>query len=212
MEIKSIEEKIGTKWLAFNSATYLDKNGKEMKWDFVSRKGNTKVVTVICHSKTSGKYLLIMQPRVPLNKMVIEFPAGLVDAGESFITAAQRELKEETGYEGEVVSESPLVCKSAGLTDESTAVVEMLVDEKAVGKTEMESTEDIQSFWKTPAEFLQWVKKMDPKNYIVDTCTYFYFIGKAGGNTPSSKKASSGKAVKASKASKKTTKATKAKK
>lgn len=37
--------------------------------------------------------------------MCIEVPAGLVDAGEGAEQSAVRELKEETGYVGEVVKE-----------------------------------------------------------------------------------------------------------
>lgn len=32
----------------------------------------------------------------------IEFPAGLVNAGETLLQAAQRELAEETGYSGDI--------------------------------------------------------------------------------------------------------------
>jgi 8-oxo-dGTP pyrophosphatase MutT (NUDIX family) len=42
--------------------------------------------------------VLEKQYRPPLGKMVIEVPAGLVDAGESPEEAAVRELREETGY------------------------------------------------------------------------------------------------------------------
>lgn len=49
--------------------------------------------------------VLQKQYRPPLGKRVIEFPAGLVDKGETPEETAVRELREETGYIG-VVKES----------------------------------------------------------------------------------------------------------
>lgn len=46
--------------------------------------------------------MLQKQFRPPINKVVIEVPAGLVDAGEGAAESAVRELKEETGYVGTV--------------------------------------------------------------------------------------------------------------
>lgn len=46
----------------------------------------------------------------------VEFPAGLVDADESPEEAAVRELKEETGYAGRVLSLSPTIVSDPGLT------------------------------------------------------------------------------------------------
>ena len=45
-----------------------------------------------------GKLLLERQYRYPMGKVMIEFPAGKLDLGENPLVAAQRELKEETGY------------------------------------------------------------------------------------------------------------------
>ena len=60
--------------------------------------------------KPSGPELLLQkQFRPPINKVVIEVPAGLVDAGESAAQSAVRELREETGYHGEVSEISPVM-------------------------------------------------------------------------------------------------------
>lgn len=53
--------------------------------------------------------LLQKQFRPPLDKIVIEVPAGLVDAGETAEEAAVRELKEETGYVGTASDTSPVM-------------------------------------------------------------------------------------------------------
>lgn len=53
--------------------------------------------------------ILQKQYRPPLDKVVIEVPAGLIDAGETAEQAAVRELKEETGYVGVVSQTSPIM-------------------------------------------------------------------------------------------------------
>jgi ADP-ribose pyrophosphatase len=53
--------------------------------------------------------VLQKQYRPPLDKIVIELPAGLVDECETAEQAAIRELKEETGYVAEVLETSPIM-------------------------------------------------------------------------------------------------------
>jgi nicotinamidase/pyrazinamidase len=91
------------------------------RWDFVQRHGATGVVTIAAVT-ADNRLLLVEQYRTPVDKRVVELPAGLAgddgDAEESLVTAARRELLEETGYEADdlqVAFEGP---SSAGLTDE----------------------------------------------------------------------------------------------
>jgi ADP-ribose pyrophosphatase len=58
---------------------------------------------------TGPEIVLQKQYRPPVDKLVIEFPAGLIDAGETPEQAAIRELKEETGYVAEVLETSPVM-------------------------------------------------------------------------------------------------------
>lgn len=48
-----------------------------------------------------GKLVLVTQYRYLKDTVSIEFPAGAMEAGESSLTAAKRELAEETGYQAE---------------------------------------------------------------------------------------------------------------
>jgi ADP-ribose pyrophosphatase len=55
-------------------------------------------VSILARTK-SKNFLLVKQFRPAINKFTLEIPGGLVDIGEKPLTAAKRELKEETGYE-----------------------------------------------------------------------------------------------------------------
>lgn len=92
-------------------------------WEFVRRrkvKGTVAIVAVT----DDKKLILVEQYRPPMGKAVIELPAGLagdipLQADEPLVTAARRELKEETGYEAKnwtSLCEGP---SSAGLTTET---------------------------------------------------------------------------------------------
>ena len=62
--------------------------------EYVVHPGAVMVIPLL----DDGRVLLERQYRYPMQRVMIEFPAGKLDAGETSLACAQRELKEETGY------------------------------------------------------------------------------------------------------------------
>lgn len=92
------------------------------RWEFVQRKQASGVV-VIAAVTSDRRWLLIEQRRDPVGQSCIELPAGLSGdsmefAGEDLITAARRELLEETGYVAGNLVPIGRSAPSPGLTSE----------------------------------------------------------------------------------------------
>ncbi len=68
--------------------------GRDHSFDIVDAPDWVNVVAVT----GEGRVLLIRQYRVGTREVTIEVPGGTVDAGETPLDAARRELLEETGY------------------------------------------------------------------------------------------------------------------
>ena len=85
------------------------------------------VVIYSLYGPERDKVILIRQYRYPIDDFVYEMPAGLVEAGEDFHTAAVREMHEETGLIFHPVEADPMFEEprftTIGLTDESCATV-----------------------------------------------------------------------------------------
>lgn len=137
-----------TRWLRLQTMSYTDAKGKQRKWDMATRCSNKDdnkddrpergadavvIIPLLRSRKTDDVWtVLVEQFRPPVGRVTTEFPAGLIDEGETPARAAVRELLEETGYRADVVQVPPKisrrVCMSPGLTDESVHIVVVEVD------------------------------------------------------------------------------------
>ena len=69
-------------------------NGHESKREIVSHRGAVCVVPV----RADGVVLMVRQFRLAAGKVLLEIPAGTMEAGEDPDACAARELEEETGF------------------------------------------------------------------------------------------------------------------
>lgn len=104
-------KKVGEgKFIARYDLTYETVDHKEKVYEIISRNKNmhsfeelhdkpAEAVVMIMHDKTKEKILLSKEFRLAVGEWVYNFPAGLIDPGETPKEAAIRELKEETGLD-----------------------------------------------------------------------------------------------------------------
>ena len=69
-------------------------DGAHATREYVVHPGAVVVVPLL----DDGRLVLERQYRYPVGRVMLEFPAGKIDAGEPALQCAQRELAEETGY------------------------------------------------------------------------------------------------------------------
>lgn len=127
-----------------------DEKKSPRKWVFASRRktpqcGTESEILPDCVGivpVTNGEIFLVKQFRPPIGKYEIDIPAGKIDSGESPLEAAKREVKEEVGVEiTNVLYETPVLCMSAGLTDESIKIYFVEAKGEPTSKNQEESEE-----------------------------------------------------------------------
>jgi len=155
---------------------FIAKNG----WEYVERTNCTAIVGIIALTD-KGKIIFAEQRRIPIDKNVIEFPAGLVgdtaQKNEQMLIAAKRELLEETGYKAtkwERLVEGPI---SSGLTSE-TITFFLATGLKKAGRGGGDKSESIKVHEVPLRDAEKWLNKMNRKGCAVDPKVYagLYFV------------------------------------
>ncbi|MEP5938484.1 MAG: NUDIX hydrolase [Erythrobacter sp.] len=102
---------------------------KRGRWEYVGRPRNIRAAVIL--AVEDDHILLVEQFRVPLNRNCLELPAGLIGDGddnssEDDLTAAGRELEEETGYRADRLEDCGQFYSSPGMVSESFTLVRAL--------------------------------------------------------------------------------------
>lgn len=150
------------KWKILSSETVLKTPGVNVRRDCVDLM-NGRIVddfyvfeinewSTIVPMTEDGQLILVEQYRHALQKITLEFPAGLIDGQESPLTTARRELAEETGYTSE--DWTPLGTYHLGPSKIVNAFHLFLArDCKPTRLQKLDETEDIRVKIVTPEEY-----------------------------------------------------------
>ena len=173
------ESKHLTNWLEFTEIDYEDEAGHRRSWEAVYRRSRNEAAIIVAQLRPSGKYILVRQFRPPTGGYVLEFPAGLVDSGETPAGAALRELSEETGYQGVVRRVTEPMYSSPGMLGEACRLAFIDVDENLpINKSPQphsEPGEFLDVYVVDPSEISNLMQKEEMKTSHVDIKLFAFF-------------------------------------
>jgi len=99
----------------------IEPSGARVRRDIIRHPGSV-VILALDERKSEPSVLLIRQYRYAANQELWELPAGRIDEGEDALTAAKRELAEETGYSASEWKPALCYYASPGFLDETMTV------------------------------------------------------------------------------------------
>jgi ADP-ribose pyrophosphatase len=161
MKLLSSRELIATPIFRVTMDHAMDPKGFEIHRAIVQHAGSAVMMPV----DGRGRVLLVRQYRLPARAYLWELPAGRLDPGESVLTAAKRELTEETGFRAKRWTKLASFFNSPGFVAERMTIY-VAQDLTAGAATPMED-EQIESRWFTMAE----IGRMIDTGKIIDAKT-----------------------------------------
>ena len=153
-------------------------------WEYADRPNIAGIVYIIALTE-NDEVVLVEQYRIPVGRKVIELPAGLAGdvagtEGEELVTAARRELLEETGFEADEWEELTSGPPSAGITSEVVTLFRARGLRK-VGDGGGDHNENIQVHVIPLSGLLDWLKSRQEEGVLVDPKLYagLYFLSQS---------------------------------
>ncbi|EAA33594.2 ADP-ribose pyrophosphatase [Neurospora crassa OR74A] len=132
-----------SKWITLQQIHYVDQTGKPRLWEVAARKTRSTptassaggidavaMCNILLHPRRPPSTILVIQYRPPMDAYTVEWPAGLIDQGETPEQAAVREFKEETGYDCVVKGVSPIQAADPGLSNTNMVMATVEVNLK----------------------------------------------------------------------------------
>jgi ADP-ribose pyrophosphatase len=127
-------------------------DGSHATREYVIHPGAVMVIAQL----EDGQLILERQYRYPMKAVMIEFPAGKLDHGETVLACAQRELLEETGYTARQWARAGVLHPVISYSTEFIDV--WFARELTLGERKLDSGEFLDVFTASPAEVLDWCR------------------------------------------------------
>lgn len=170
MDFVKIEKKNEGKYITRYDVTYRTKENKLKAYEMISRfkdldsfeglhDGPTDAVIIICHDENNEKILLCKEYRMAVGEWVVNFPAGLIDPGETPEIAAERELFEETGLNlDKITGELPESYCAVGFANEKNICI--IGTASGEFKESTSADEEIEPAWYTKEDVLKLINEI----------------------------------------------------
>ncbi len=147
-----IEHRIGGKALISGGFLEVHKDdvrlpdGSAATREYIQHPGAVAVIALL----DDGRCVLVRQYRYPLRKVLLEWPAGKLEAAEKTIACAMRELLEETGYTAAEWAYGGEIHNAAAYSSESIWL--WFARGLVAGPTQLDLGEFVETVLMTPAE------------------------------------------------------------
>lgn len=129
-------------------------DGSSTVREYIVHPGAVMVIPLLYDDAGGLRLVLERQFRYPVGRVMVEFPAGKLDAGEPPFACAQRELQEETGY---VAGEWARAGLMHPVIAYSTEFIDIWFARQLVrGTQHLDQGEFLDVITATPSELLQW--------------------------------------------------------
>lgn len=125
-------------------------DGKQATREYVRHPGAVMVIAQL----QDGQVVLERQYRYPVQSVMVEFPAGKIDAGEKPLDCARRELQEETGYSAGSWARAGML--HPGISYSTEFIDIWFARDLKPGPRKLDAGEFLDVFTASPTQLQQW--------------------------------------------------------
>lgn len=127
-------------------------NGDTTTREYVIHPGAVMIIAML----DDGRLVMERQYRYPVKQVMIEFPAGKLDAGEDRLACAQRELLEETGYRAKEWAHAGVLHPVISYSTEFIDI--WFARGLTLGERRLDEGEFLDVFTATPDALMRWAR------------------------------------------------------
>lgn len=145
---------LDTPWLGVEEQDIRTGKGKLLQGFYTLRQPDWVLVLAQCKTDL---WIMVRQYRHGIGRWLWEFPAGIVDAGESPLQSARRELLEETGYQ----ARQALLLRTLPVNpDRQSGLYHIVLAEETEGHglSHLEDGEELNTYLRTTRQVEQMIK------------------------------------------------------